>query len=659
MPVAAVPATRVAAQPALFALLCCAAAAPAAAAGARAHPALWPRAHSAGLLEPDSERLVSELMRHMSVAEKVGQTIQADIGSITPEDLRRYPLGAVLAGGLSAPDGGNNRTPAAWLALARALRAVSTEARAGHTPIPILFGIDAIHGDNAVAGATIFPHNIGLGAAHDAALVERIGAATAQQMAAVGMDWAFAPAVSVPQDLRWGRSYESYSQDPELVARYAAALVRGLQGDPGGINTVQTAHVAATAKHFIGDGGTRDGIDQGDTQASERELIRVHAPGYLAAIDAGVMSVMASFSSWQGVKLHANASLLSGVLKGRLGFDGFVVSDWNGYEQIPGCSATRCAAALMAGIDMLMAPDGWKLLFDHTLAQVRAGQITRARLDDAVRRILRVKARLGLLDAARPWEGRFDVLASAEQRALARAAVRESLVLLKNSRQVLPIRSSAQVLVAGDGADDIGRQCGGWTLGWQGAGQGNAGFPNGESIYAGIAAALAAGGGSAQLAVDGSYSSRPEVAIVVFGERSYAEQAGDLRSIEYQAGERRDLALMRRLGAAGIPVVSVFLSGRPLAVNPEIDASDAFVAAWLPGSEGGGVADLLIGDGRGAPRYDFRGTLSFAWPASAGAPASGAAARAARMPAPKFARGYGLNYPAGTVQGCNPDCAPD
>jgi len=649
MPVAAAPAARIAAQSALLALLCCAAAAPAAAAGASAHPALWPRAHSAGLLEPDSERLISELMGRMSLAEKVGQTIQADIGSITPEDLRRFPLGAVLAGGLSAPDGGSNRTPAAWLALARALRAASTEARAGHTPIPILFGIDAIHGNNSVAGATIFPHNIGLGAAHDAALVERIGAATAQQMLAVGMDWAFAPTVSVPQDLRWGRSYESYSQDPALVARNATALVRGLQGNPGGSNSVQSAHVAATAKHFIGDGGTRDGVDQGDTQASERELIRVHAPGYLAAIDAGVMSVMASFSSWRGVKLHANASLLNGVLKGQLGFDGFVVSDWNGYAQIPGCSTTRCAGALMAGIDMLMAPDAWKPLFEHTLAQVRSGQITHARLDDAVRRILRVKARLGLFDDARPWEGRFDVLASGEQRALARAAVRESLVLLKNPRQLLPIRSSAQVLVAGAGADDIGRQCGGWTLGWQGGVQDNAQFPNGESIYDGIRAALAAGGGSARLAVDGSYSSRPDVAIVVFGERPYAERAGDLRSIEYQDGEQRDLALLRRLGAAGIPVVSVFLSGRPLAVDAEIDASDAFVAAWLPGSEGGGIADLLIGNSHGAPRYDFSGTLSFAWPASA----------AAAAPQSKFAPGYGLHYPAGTTQGCNPACAPD
>jgi beta-glucosidase len=463
------------------------------------------------------------------------------------------------------------------------------------------------------------------------------------------MDWTFAPSVSVPQDLRWGRSYESYGQDAAQVADNVAALVRGLQGEADGSHSVQSAHVAATAKHFIGDGGTRDGVDQGDTQASERELIRVHAPGYVAAIDAGVMSVMASFSSWQGVKVHANASLLTGVLKGRMGFEGFVVSDWNGYGQIRGCSTTRCAAALMAGIDMLMAPDGWKLLFEHTLAQVRAGQITRARLDDAVRRILRVKARLGLFDDARPWEGRFDVLASAGQRELARTAVRESVVLLKNARQLLPIRASAQVLVAGEGADDIARQCGGWTLGWQGSGLDNAGFPNGESIYAGIQSALAAGGGSAQLAADGSYSVRPDVAIVVFGERPYAERAGDLRSIDYQDGERRDLALLQRLRAAGIPVVAVLLSGRPLGLDAEIDAADAFVAAWLPGSEGGGIADVLIGDTHGSPRQDFSGTLSFDWPASAAAAAS----------APRFARGYGLHYPAGTTRGCNPACAPD
>jgi beta-glucosidase len=598
-----------------------------------AQPAHWPHARSVGLLDPATESLVTELMNRMSLEEKVGQIIQADIGHITPDDLRRYPLGAVLAGGESAPGGGLDRTPGAWLVLARALRAASIEARPGHTPIPILFGTDAVHGNNAVRGATIFPHNIGLGAAHDPALVGRIGAATAQEMAVVGFDWAFAPALSVPQDLRWGRSYEGYSQDPVLVGRYAGEMVRGLQGAPDGMHAVQSGHVAATAKHFLGDGGTRDGIDQGDTEASEPELIRVHAQGYVSAIDAGVMTVMASYSSWQGRKLHANASLVSGVLKGRLGFDGFVVGDWNGHGQIPGCTDSNCAAALLAGIDMFMAPERWKELFDNTLAQLRAGVIPPARLDDAVRRILRVKAKLGLFEPARPWEGRSGVLASRSHRMLARTAVRESLVLLKNAAAVLPIRATARVLVAGDGANDIGRQCGGWTLGWQGGAHRNGDFPQGESIYAGLRAALEAGGGSAQLSIDGSYRGRPDVAIVVFGEQPYAEGAGDLHSIEYQAGERRDLKLLRRLRAQHIPLVSVFLSGRPLAMDAEIDTSDAFVAAWLPGSEGGGIADLLIGDARGAARHEFTGALSFAWPASA-------------PPDARFALGYGLRYAA-------------
>jgi beta-glucosidase len=639
---------------AIFVLLCWASAAAAAtsdAVRAVAHAPLWPRAHSVGLVDAATEQQVSALMQRMSLEEKVGQTIQADISDITPGDLRRYPLGAVLAGGDSAPAAGTDRTPAAWLALARALRAASMENRPGHTPIPILFGIDAIHGNNAVAGATIFPHNIGLGATHDAVLIGRIGAATAQEMAAVGFDWAFAPALAVPQDLRWGRSYEGYSQDPALVRRYAGEMVRGLQGEPGGINGVQSGHVAATAKHFLGDGGTLDGIDQGDTEIGERALIRVHAQGYISAIDAGVMSVMASFSSWRGVKLHGNASLLTGVLKSRLGFDGFVVGDWNGHGQVDGCSNTSCAAALRAGLDMVMAPDGWQALFDNTLAQVRAGAIPMARLNDAVRRILRVKLKLGAFDAARPWEGRPDVLGSSAHRALARAAVRESLVLLKNQHQLLPIGAASRVLVAGDGADDVGRQCGGWTLGWQGGEHRNGDFPQAQSIYAALRAALAAGGGSAELAVDGSYRVKPEVAIVVFGERPYAEGAGDLQSIAYQTGDRRDLDLLQRLRAEHVPVVSVFLSGRPLAADAEIEASDAFVAAWLPGSEGGGVADLLIGNVQGAPRFDFHGTLSFAWP-------SNAAVRANAGVKPEFALGYGLRYPAHAARACNPACAP-
>ena len=595
-----------------------------------AHPERWPHGHSVGLVDADGERFISDLISRMSLEEKVGQTIQADISYIKPQDLRDYPLGAVLAGGGVPPLGGDDRIPAVWLDTTRAFHAVATEARPGHIPIPILFAVDAVHGNNGVQGATIFPHNIGLGASHEPELIRRIGEATAQETIAVGMDWAFAPTVAVPQDLRWGRTDESYAQDPALVARYADAMVRGLQGDPGAAAAERSGHVAAAAKHFLGDGGTTRGIDQGDTDISEQKLIELHAPGYSAAINAGVMTVMASYSSWQGRKMHGNDGLLTGVLKQRMGFEGFVIGDWNGHAQLSGCSPMDCPSALNAGIDMFMAPDGWKELFAHTLEEARSGQISAARLDDAVRRILRVKLRLGLFASTRPWEGRVEVIGSEEHRALAREAVRKSLVLLKNRNAVLPLHASAHVLVAGDAADDIGRQCGGWTLTWQGVENDNDAFPNGQSIYAGIREALARGGGSAELSPEAHYRHRPDVAIVVFGEHPYAESLGDLKTIEYQHGARHDLKLLQRLQAAHIPVVAVFLSGRPLLVNDEIAAADAFVAAWLPGSEGEGVADVLIGDANAAPRYPFNGTLSFAWPASS----SGT----------RFPLGFGLRY---------------
>lgn len=600
----------------------------------QAHPQLWPRTHSVGLVDAGSEAFISELMARMSLPEKVGQVIQADIASIQPDDLRRYPLGAILAGGDSPPLGADVRAPAkAWLETARAFRAVALEPRPGHVPIPLLFGIDAVHGNGHVRGATLFPHNIGLGAAHDPELIRRIGAATAQETVVVGIDWAFAPTLAVPQDVRWGRSYEGYSQDPALVRRYAGEMVRGLQGDPLGPRGVGNAHVAATAKHFLGDGGTSGGVDQGDTRASEQQLIDTHAQGYLSAIEAGVMTVMVSYSSWQGRKMHGNQSLLTGVLKGSLGFDGLVVGDWNGHGQLEGCSGRSCPAAFNAGIDMFMAPDSWQELFDNTLAQLRSGAIPMARLDDAVRRILRVKVKLGLFAPERPWEGRFELLGSSEHRALAREAVRKSLVLLKNNGHVLPIRAGAHVLVAGSGADDIGRQCGGWTLSWQGDGNHNSDFPHAESIYAGLAEAIEAGGGSIELQADARYTRAPDVALVVYGERPYAEIGGDRRTLAYRAEASNDLDLLRRLKAAHVPVVSVFLSGRPLWVNPEINASDAFVAAWLPGSEGAGVADVLIGDANGSPRNDFSGRLSFTWPSS-----PTGAVRAL------FALGYGLRY---------------
>ena len=607
-----------------------------------AHPDLWPKARSHGLVDVETEKFVSDLMARMSLEQKVGQMIQADISSITPSDLREYPLGSILAGGSSSPLSGDDRAPAsAWIETARAFRAASLEAHPGRVTIPILFGIDAVHGNSNVVGATLFPHNIGLGAARDPDLVRRIGLATARETAAVGIDWTFAPTLAVPQDDRWGRTYEGYSESPDLVGQYADAMVRGLQGEPGAGPLLQRGRIAASAKHFLGDGGTTDGFDQGDTNVSEDELVRIHSAGYPAAVNAGAMTVMASFSSWQGVKMHGNRSLLTDVLKQRLGFDGFIVGDWNGHGQVPGCTDVSCSRAVLAGLDMLMAPASWKQLYTNTLAQVRSGEIPIGRIEDAARRILRVKAKLGLFESQRPWEGREGVLGSAEHRALAREAVRKSLVLLKNNDSVLPIKGSARVLVAGAGADDIGQQSGGWTLSWQGTGNQKHHFPNAQSIYDGLREALAEHGGTAELATDGRYSVEPDVAIVVFGERPYAEGQGDVLTLEYQPGDKQDLALLKRLKSANIPVVSVFLSGRPLWVNPELNVSDAFVAAWLPGSEGGGIADVLIADADGRARNDFRGKLSFSWPKSA-AQARLNVGQSAYDPLFEF--GYGLTY---------------
>ncbi|MGA2952685.1 MAG: exo 1,3/1,4-beta-D-glucan glucohydrolase [Caulobacteraceae bacterium] len=606
-----------------------------------AHPALWPKAASpAAFSDVATEARITRLMARMSLAEKVGQTIQGDISSVTPDDLRRYPLGAILAGGSSAPRGDNRAPPSAWLELIRRFQAVAAEPRQGHVTIPLLVGVDAVHGDNKVPGSTLFPHNIGLGAARDPDLIRQIGAATAEEVSTTGVNWTFAPTVAVPRDYRWGRSFEGYAEDPEVVKAYAGPLTLGLQGPLRPGQPLATGHVMGSAKHFLGDGGTRNGVDQGDAEISETDLIRLHAQGYPPAIDAGILSVMASFSAWNGAKDTGNASLLEGVLKGRMGFKGFVVGDWNAHAQIPGCAPADCPAAMNAGLDLYMAPDGWKGLFDNTLAEVKSGVIPISRLDDAVRRILRAKLKGGLFDPPSPLQGRFDLLGSPTHRALARRAVRESLVLLKNDG-VLPIKASARILVAGDGADDIGKQSGGWTLNWQGVGNRNTDFPHGQSIWSGIADAVRAAGGQAELSPDGSFKRRPDVAIVVYGENPYAEFQGDLASLEFEPGGKPDLALLKRLKAEGIPVVSVFLSGRPLWTNPEINASDAFVAAWLPGTEGGGVADVLIGKPKGAARSDFLGRLSYSWPA-----------RADRTPghrdepgyAPQFAYGYGLSY---------------
>ncbi len=598
------------------------------------HPDRWPAA-AAAEPEPAVERRVEVLLRAMSLEQKVGQTIQADIASATPDDVATYHLGSVLNGGSSSPGGDEFGPASAWVAAADAYYDASMRPSGKLPRIPVIWGSDAVHGHNNIVGATLFPHNIGLGAMRDPALVRRIGEVTAKELRVTGLDWTFAPTIAVARDDRWGRTYESFSEDPALVTAYAGPYVEGLQGRRGATDWLKGGHVIATAKHFIADGGTSEGRDRGDAGIDEATLIRLHAPAYRTALDAGVQSVMASFSSWNGAKMHGNVDLLTGVLKRRWGFDGLVVGDWDGHAKVPGCSPTDCPASMAAGLDMYMAPASWKRLYATTLAAARSGTLPMARLDDAVRRILRVKLRAGLFVAgrpsSRPFAGRYDLLGSAEHRAVARQAVRESLVLLKN-QGVLPLKPSARVLVAGDGADDVAKQSGGWTLTWQGTGTKPEHFPHAQSIGAGIVAAVERGGGRAEIARDGRYAARPDVAIVVFGEDPYAEFQGDRADLLFNDAHDA-LATMKRLKRAGIPVVAVFLSGRPLWINRHLNAADALVAAWLPGSEGGGVADVLFG------KADFRGRLPFSWPADAkGAPLNAGDAGYR----PLFSLGYGL-----------------
>ena len=573
------------------------------------------------------------LLDGMSLEQKVAQMIQGEIKHVTPDDVRRYGLGSVLNGGGSFPANNKHSSIDDWVNLADAYREASLDTSQGSAGIPILWGTDAVHGHNNVIGATLFPHNIGLGAANDPELIGRIGRATAKEVAATGIDWIFAPTVAVVLDDRWGRTYEGYSDRPEIVKAYSGVIVEALQ-EQG---------LLATAKHFVGDGGTYQGIDQGNTEVDLEELMAVHGQGYLSALDAGVNSVMASFNSWNGDKIHGNKELLTNVLKGQLGFTGFVISDWNGVGQVDGCTNASCAQAINAGMDMIMAPEDWRELLDNTIAQVKAGEIPQARIDDAVGRILRTKLAAQMFDAPMPSSraGQYtDSVGSAEHRAIAREAVRKSLVLLKNDNNLLPLSPKQNVLVAGAGANSIEMQTGGWTISWQGTGNSNSDFPGATSIFDGLNQALTEAGGQVALSEDGSLAEKPDVAVVVFGETPYAEGQGDVETLAWQEETQADLALLESLKAQGIPVVAVLLTGRPLWLNAHINAADAFVVAWLPGSEGVGVADVLVAATDGSPRHDFSGRLSYDWPNK------DLNAEDAALPVTDllFEYGYGLSY---------------
>lgn len=564
-----------------------------------------------------AEAEIADIVSRMSLERKIGQLIQPQINSFTPEDMERYRFGSYLNGGNGGPYGDEFAPASEWLRYADEMYDASVKPLPDGEPvIPTMWGTDAVHGHSNIVGATLFPHNIGLGATGDPELLRRIGHATAIEIEVTGIDWNFSPTVAVARDDRWGRTYESYSEDPDLVAKLGAALIVGQQGSPGSEDFLGDGRVFVTAKHFFGDGGTEQGVDQGDVNGDINALLDLHGRPYPAAIDAGVQAVMASFNSINGRKMHGNKELLTDVLRGQMSFDGLVVGDWNGHGQIKGCTVTDCPQSLMAGLDIYMVPDDWKVLMETLIAQVKDGTIPMARVDEAVTRVLRVKQRAGLLgeNAKRPSErgvaGQYDLLASPEHRALAREAVAKSQVLLKNDG-VLPLKAGANVLVAGSAADDVGQQSGGWTLEWQGGRKDTLPrdyFPKATSIWDGIKENVTAEGGSATLSEDGSFEARPDIAIVVFGEHPYAEFAGDQRNLVFR--DEEGLTLLRQFDEQDIPTVAVFLSGRAMWMNREINAADAFVASWLPGSEGAGVADVLTG------KREATGRLSFSWPAS-------------------------------------------
>ncbi|MGM0429864.1 MAG: glycoside hydrolase family 3 N-terminal domain-containing protein [Pseudomonadota bacterium] len=606
---------------------------------------VWPKLELPVSQEQSIETRVDSLIQKMTLEQKIAQMIQPEIRDITVEDMRRYGFGSYLNGGGAFPNNDKYATPEDWIALAESMYQASVDDSIDGIDIPTMWGTDAVHGHNNVLGATIFPHNIGLGAANNPALIEEIAGITATEVMVTGIDWVFAPTVAVARDVRWGRTYESYSEDPAIVRDYSAAIVRGLQGEVGE-NFLSERNVISTVKHFIGDGGTTDGIDQGNTEVSEQELFDIHAQGYVGGLQAGAQTVMASFNRWNGEKIHGSRYLLTDVLKEKMGFDGFVVGDWNGHGQIESCTNADCPQAANAGLDVYMVPtQAWKPLYENLVAQVKDGVISEQRIDDAVRRILRVKMRAGLFEkpspANRPLSGKTELIGADAHRKVARQAVRESLVLLKNNDQILPLIPKQRVLVSGSAADNIGQQSGGWTISWQGTGNTNEDFPGGTSIYDGISEAVTAAGGEVELAVEGDYQQKPDVAVVVYGETPYAEGNGDIDNLDYQRGSATDLALLKQLKEQNIPVVSVFISGRPLYVNSELNASDAFVAAWLPGSEGAGVADVIVANKQGEPNYKITGTLPFSWPIT---PDQGRLNGDEQPYQPLFELGYGLSF---------------
>jgi len=570
---------------------------------------------------------VADLLSRMSLDEKLGQMTQAERGAVTNAQITQFRLGSLLSGGGSAPSP-NNAT--SW---ANMYDGFQNAALATPLGIPLIYGADAVHGHNNVVGATIFPHNIGLGATRDPALVQNIGRAVAEEVSGTGIDWDFAPCLCVARNDRWGRTYESFGETPDLPTQMAT-IITGLQGTTLG----GPASVMATAKHYVGDGGTTNGTDQGNTQLTEAELRAIHLPPFTEAVRRNVGSVMISYSSWNGTKLHGHQYLITTVLKGELGFSGFVVSDWNGIDQIDGAAgftAAEVRTAINAGIDMVMVPTAWQTFISLLRTEVQAGRVTMARIDDANRRILTKKIELGLFE--RPLTDRTytSTVGNAAHRALARQAVQRSQVLLKNSGNVLPLATANnRIFVAGKSADNIGYQSGGWTISWQG---GSGATTPGTTILQGIRNTVAASTTVTYNATGAGINNTYRAAIAVVGETPYAEGVGDRPS--GMGLDTTDLNTISTLRAAGVPVIVVLVSGRPLDIAAQLPNWNALVAAWLPGTEGQGVADVLFGVV--APT----GKLPMTWMSSAGQqpinPGDGKT--------PLFAQGFGLGYGPATT----------
>ena len=541
----------------------------------------------AGVQSPDVEALLAQ----MTLDEKIGQMTQADMKALKDgSEVRTFMLGSILSGADSLP---KPNEPATWVEMYDRYQSQALSTRLG---IPMLYGVDAVHGHGAVKGATIFPHNIAMGCTRDPALVEAAARVTAREMAGTGLDWNFAPCLAVARDERWGRTYESYGESPELAESLGAAAIRGFEQSTDG-----TA-VLATAKHFLADGGTQGGKDQGDALISEEELRRIHLPGYAAAIKAGVGSVMVSYSSWNGEFMHGNKRLITDVLKGELGFGGFVVTDWQAIDRMaPGDYSQAIDIAINAGIDMVMVPNAYRDFIPRLKALASAGRVSQARIDDAVRRILKQKVRFKL------WEKPFTdraltaQIGSQPHRDVARDAVRKSLVVLKNDKQALPLKNTARVHLCGLRADNMGIQCGGWSVGWRGR---RGDITPGTTIRKAMEKAAP---GRIDYSENAAGAEKADVVVVVVGEDPYAEGSGDRAKLELGP---QDLALIDAAKRSGKPMVVVLISGRPLILGDVLDTASAVVAAWLPGTEGDGVADVLYG------AYKPTGKLSISWPAN-------------------------------------------